>query len=374
MAIEATLDLTKARPVGSRAAEDEGNEGNSGSGSGQEGADPDPQLEQKNKEAEEAAAKAKTLEAEAEAAKPIVYDPDQIPDDVFEKMLNKKTGGKISGVADLDDRLNNYVKPVNDRLKKAMAYAEKNGGDEMDFYKALSTDWKTIDQKDLVKMKTKAEFPDGVTDEQIEAILDKKYCLSEDPESAEYLIGQANLKKDAETVRNEKLAEQESAMIPPQARKEAEADSARKEAVKEWESRVDKGLSGFKGITINLGNGETFQHQPKDAASLQSMLSQLKAFLNDVNNVGTLTMMNSERYSGADGVQKLAEDIYFLNNKDSIISDLLVANKDGKMAEFVDNNLKGVDKTKTQNPGNVKADETWQQSVRRQSRERERGY
>jgi hypothetical protein len=381
MATEAQpLDLTQARPVGTKAAEEasSGKELPGASSSDDPDPDPDPNpaspesTEGQGKPAQEPAKPAEPAKP-VEAEKPIVYDPDQIPDDVFQTLLEKKTGGKIKNTADLEDRLNNYFKPANSRLAKANEYAEKNGGDELEFYKSQSTDWTKVDPKDLVFQKTKSEYPEGVTDEQIQLLLDEKYKLDEDPDSAEFKKGQAALLKDANTVRQERIAEQQSAMIPPQARKEAEASIAREQAVKEWEGRVDKGLSSFKGITIDLGNGDTFQHQPKDEGSLKSTLQQLKLALNDVNNVGTLTMMNSERYSGQDGVQKLAEDIYFLNNRDSILQELVNAKKDSKLNDFVDKNLKGVEK-KTSSTPDPSRSETMEQAVRRQIRERERGY
>jgi len=371
-----TIDLTQAKPVGTRAAEEASGKGSQPATSSvvDEPAKetiPSESTEGQGKTAQEPAKVAEPAQP-VEAEKPIVYDPDQIPDDVFQTLLEKKTGGKIKSAADLQDRLDNYVKPANSRLAKANEYAEK-GGDELEYFKNLATDWTKADPQKLVFDKTKAEYPAGVTDEQINAILNDKYALEEDTDSAAYLKGQANMLKDADTIRQERIAEQQSALIPPQDRKDADASIAREQAVKEWEGRVEKGLSSFKGITVDLGNGETFQHQPKDEASLKSTLQQLKLALNDVNNVGTLTMMNSERYSGQDGVQKLAEDIYFLNNRDSILQEIVNAKKDEKLDKFVKDNLKGVDKKTTATPDPSK-NESWQQSVRRQQAERERGY
>ncbi len=272
-------------------------------------------------------------------AEPKPWDPDQVTDEEFQKILEKRSGGKLKDWSEVEDRLNNYIKPANERLRKANEYAEK-AGDELAYYKSQGTDWKTVPAENLVKDQIKSDYPEGLTEDVIDAIMADKYHTEDDPDSMEYKIGQANLKKDAESIRTGKIAEQIQLQTPPEDKKQADAVIAAQKATEEWTRRVDTNLKEFKGLKIDLGDGETFTHVPKNA----NFLEGLKTALADTRTLAVLAETNPARYSGKDGVQKIIEDVYFLENKDSIIKDAIIATKDGKMNAFVDKNLQGARK------------------------------
>lgn len=270
------------------------------------------------------------------SAEPFKFDPDQITDEELSQLLEKRSGGKLKDWNEVEDRLNNYIKPANERIAKANEYASKTG-DELEYYKNQTTDWTKIPGNDLVKNQIKSEYPEGLADDVIEAIIADKYHLNDDPESTAFKVGQANLQKDAEMIRSGKIAEQIKLQESPEDRKAVEAGIAAQRAKEEWTRRVDSGLKEFKGLKFDLGNGETFTHAPKDATFVEG----LKKALSDTKTLQVLAETNPRRYSGKDGVQKIIEDVYFLNNRNSIVNDAILAAKDGKLNTFVENNLQG---------------------------------
>lgn len=264
-----------------------------------------------------------------------VFDPDQITDEQFESLLNKRSGGQLSKLDDLKEKLT-HVKPANDILAKANEYASK-GGDVMQWFESQKTDWKTVPAEEKAYQKFKSEFPDTVPDDVLKEAFADRFKTDQDEDSREYKVGQANLLKFAKEWEDQKIAEQVIAQVPPAEIEAAKRNNLRKEASQEWDKRIDTALGSFKALKVDLGDGKTFDHIVKDGPLLQSLKSSLK----DVDTLNTIVQSNKTRYSGNDGVQKLVEDLYFMENKQAIMNDLLSAKQNSTMSDFVDKNLKG---------------------------------
>lgn len=294
-------------------------------------------------------------EIKPDEIKPIADIPksQELAEEEYFKWLEKVSNGRLKGKADLDD-LPNLIKPANGRLAKANEYALLNEGDELAFYKTQSTDWSKVDAADIIKSNIKKDNP-SLTDTQVNKVIEKKYSLypedhdKYDEEEAE--LGKIQLEMDANPIRKAFIQEQETLAVHP-AQKErqtaAENEARQKQendkVIETWKSGVKNHLKDFKSITLDLGDGKPFNYEIKDATDVEALEQQL------TNISGISHLLQSDRYKGEDGLKKLAEDVYFVNNRDKIIKTLVESKKNASTEAFVDTKLKGVP-TKTSQGG-----------------------
>lgn len=132
------------------------------------------------------------------------------------KKLDPKQLAKIIGITD-------FALELNDHLV--------NGGKADDYISAKSIDWNKVTDEDLVKEDMRRQFP-NLSNSEINRLFYKKYGYTEDADDMEKQDKTLELKADAYTKRQSRIAEQQRFKTP-------EPIQVKNEELDKWKSDVD---------------------------------------------------------------------------------------------------------------------------------------
>lgn len=208
------------------------------------------------------------------------------------KKLPKEEVVKELGLSDFALELDNYI---------------KSGGNAADYIAAKSVDWNQITDEDIVKDNFRKQYP-NLSKQEIDRLYVRKYGVNELTDEDEAQDRAIQLKADAHTVRQAKIAEQSKFKVPDAITPQVdEAYENWRQMIAEQPKLVDeqrrffesheatKNLNESKRVTISLGDGV-----PPFNINIDNPQAITKALTDD----GTTWRMLTSTKTGEPDVQK----------------------------------------------------------------------
>jgi hypothetical protein len=256
-------------------------------------------------------------------------DDDDAPNDDFDELVSKKTGGKYKSYADIEAALETASENAfaNEMVAKLNEYV-KDGGNAEDFLKTQTTDFGKMSDIQVI-MEREAMLDGTLTRDEIQLLIEDQFAVSEDATDREKTLARIKIKKAAKAAREE-LGEYQKKWAVPKTDRKTQEKLARQEAEK-WKSELGEAVDKNAEVAFKVGK-EEFKFSPSDDAkeAVKSAHDLSKFF---------------QRYATKDGgydVNKFVRDQYILNNIEDIISSAVVFAKGQGIEEFVDE-MKNVD-------------------------------
>lgn len=297
--------------------------------------------------------------------KPAVPEPTKEVD--YGKWLADETGGKIKTKEDLKAYIQKEVIDLEDgAFLDAYKYA-KNGGKITDWLEAYTKDYKNADPIEVLA--NDLVLNTGISKEDALYKLNKQYKQDiENFTEDEVKDGKIQAAIDSKKAKDAFIAKQEALKVP-QAVKDREAQLQQMERQeKEWQGIVESSLSAFKGLTLQIPDGadktKEFHYEIPEA-ELSAVRKTLKEHLSKPNEAMVQALIQSERYNNAEGVNTLAQDMYFILNRDKI-SMAIARQAQSDATEALLDKVSPAGVRKLPEGGNERANETQNQAIRRQ--------
>lgn len=198
---------------------------------------------------------------------------DEMSDGLYDSVESFKEADVFSKVKEFDqlqDQLKEYQDAPEPELEYASAFIEElnnyvnNGGDAKTFYEIVSADYDQVSDTDLVKRDLMTK--QGLTSEEAAKFINYRYKLDkEEFTEGESEMGGLNMKMDANKLRDEYKAIQETAKIPQRKQELDNFEQLEDERMDEWESHISEKVSEFKEINIPQKDGlGDFKYQISD--------------------------------------------------------------------------------------------------------------
>lgn len=250
------------------------------------------------------------------------------PKETFSDVLSQQYSGRFKTQKELDDFITKADKP---RIKFAneivaqLNQAINNGMSEQDFLRAHALDPDKMTDLEAIKQRTKLENP-GLSDLQVNRLLDKKYGAEEDDteavQDAEILAITDG--SSAKRFLNE-YKEKFKVEMPNEATLQAEAadrEVAAQAQIDQYHSNLDQHIAsrGNDKYEISLNDKLKYTFTPST-----EQLAEVRELVSDPSK------LFEKRYGGEDGATKLYDDMFWAMNRDKMMRSMAQAiNNDGK--------------------------------------------
>jgi hypothetical protein len=169
------------------------------------------------------------------------------------KGVDPKEIAKALGITD-------FALELNDHISK--------GGNAVDYLSARAIDYTKITDSDLIKDQLRRELPNA-TSQQLDLLISKKYSQSEAAEDDDREYGNLQMQMDANKIRQERIAKQQSFKIPetPINNNKAEWEQQQQQLAVQEQQRAQqqrdlilsheatRDLISNKRVSIDLGEG-----------------------------------------------------------------------------------------------------------------------
>lgn len=201
----------------------------------------------------------------------LIPEPVQINDELFNKYLSDKTGGKYSKLEDIQ------VADIPDEARQIYDLLKENKTDELyDYLRKSKEDYSKWSTEDLLRHKLKSEYP-NLSESDVEEIITHDYKLGyelteEDRDNLtpaqikqwemDKKMAQAKAMRDAEAIRNSLESSKKEIVLPKIDKLETVVDPNQptpeqiEVAQKQWEAEVDAELPKFKDFNFDFKVGE----------------------------------------------------------------------------------------------------------------------
>jgi hypothetical protein len=209
-------------------------------------------------------------------------EPKEVASDDFPK---DKLGGKYNSWEELEQALSNPVAELKDDFIKKVVDKYNQDGSLEDFFKAYSTDWDKVDDKEVLKKKffeDNADIEDTKTLERLWKKEISKYTIDEDEyDEEEVETGLALLKRDAKKVRAE-FKEQQAKYIEPSKNKESDTEEIQRiEALKNFVEKdpIVQSVKQTKIVSLDI-DGEKYNFEVDNPEIIADSLVNENLFYN----------------------------------------------------------------------------------------------
>lgn len=200
------------------------------------------------------------------------------------KNIPKKDLAKAIGLSD-------FALEIDEHISK--------GGQAIDYLNAKAIDYTKVPDADLIKDSLRKELPNA-SNAQLDLLISRKYSQGEFAEDEDKEIGLLTMQMDANKIRQERIAKQQSFKIPETpiantADIEQQQQAARQQAELEAQTRIEailnheatRNLITNKRVVIDLGEGNkpfNFKLDDKSANYLNRLITDGETYSKAVHN------------------------------------------------------------------------------------------
>lgn len=228
----------------------------------------------------------------------------------FEELLVTNSKGKFKKIEDVEKAIDDAAKAAfaTEKVQKLNDFI-KAGGTFEDFAKTQLTDYTKLSDNEKIKERMKLTDP-YLTDEELDVLIASEYTIAEDASDIDKKMVDIRRKRAAKEAENILIENQKKWAV-----QDVDPETARQEAAQnfeKWKTQFYGSIDKSDKLELTIGEKDTdkmhFEIKKELKDSVKQKYTNLSEFWNRYQNA-----------DGSDNVEKLVNDLYILENFNSII-------------------------------------------------------